>query len=159
MLITTSSLVVLVAGSVVGDVVVGKKLGRIVDIEIMKIDHTILLLALGGGVMEVVMEVVMESQRRKGDELRRRYRHGESGGRRAGLVDHPGSDLLIEVGPQGRDRCCGSSGGADGSGDGIDSHTIRGESSGGDRAAHHGSALFRQKEIIMVNVVLLMLMM
>ena len=50
MLITTS-LVVLVAGSVVGEVAVEKKLGRIVivDIEIIKIVHTILPLALGGG--------------------------------------------------------------------------------------------------------------
>ena len=55
------------------------------------------------------MEVVMESPRRKGGELRQRYRHGESGGRRAGFVNRPGSDLLIEVGPQGQDRYCGGS--------------------------------------------------
>ena len=29
----------------------------------------------------------------------------------------------------------------------IDGGTIRGETSGGDRAAHHGSALFCQKEV------------
>ena len=47
MLITTS-LVVLVAGSIVGEVAVEKKLGRIIDIKIIKIVHTILPLALGG---------------------------------------------------------------------------------------------------------------
>ena len=45
----------------------------------------------------MVMDVVMELLRRKGGEVR----HGTSGGRQAGFVDHPGSVLLIEVGPQG----------------------------------------------------------
>ena len=66
------------------------------------------------------MEVVMESPRRKGGELRRRYWHAESCGRWAGFVDRPGPDLIIEVGPKGRDRGGGSSGGGEGSGDGID---------------------------------------